>query len=348
MFRPVSLLILTIVLGCDNVNWGGADVTVVPPPPKATMPSASQPSDEPGDEPLPQGPVVYYVARTAEGAVMVPVGEVVGDSLRPVRARRDARLFAERFITEHMRQGSEFVLFRAGLRVGTLLVQSASAPPGDACTTQPRALGTLELSAQAAGATEFLALSQLQAPQVPRRLPEPMQPTRTMTFVAPILAERMLRRRRAQLPSNWQRAMAQVTPIPVFTGQQPGFAATFLVGDTLGPGLDDMGTSLFFLAVPSAAQVGWDTVYVDFRNYPDDGKGAARVIDFLDWDRDDHVELLLQVYGVSESWFEAVGRGPNAPWRRVLSDRCPAEGETPRSGSTIPVPLARPDTTRSS
>ena len=27
-----ALLILTALPGCDNVNWGGADVQVVPPP----------------------------------------------------------------------------------------------------------------------------------------------------------------------------------------------------------------------------------------------------------------------------------------------------------------------------
>ena len=34
--RAVSLLILTIATACDNVNWGGADFSVVPPPPKAS------------------------------------------------------------------------------------------------------------------------------------------------------------------------------------------------------------------------------------------------------------------------------------------------------------------------
>lgn len=344
--RAVSVLILTVAAGCDNVNWGGADFSVVPPPPRATAPSSGDTtvSGQPVDEVLPQGPVVYYVARTAEGGIMVPVGEVAGDSLRPLRARRDARIFAERFIGEHMRQGSEFVLFRGGVRVGTLVVQSASAPGGDPCVALPRATGSLELSASAAGATEFLALSQLSAPQVPRRIDQGLQPTRTMTFVAPILAERMLRARRAQLPGNWQRAMAQVTPFPGVTGLEPGFAATFLVSDTLGPGLDDQGYSLFFIATPSAAQVGWDTVYVNFADYPSDGRAARRVIDFLDWDRDDHVELLLQVYSTGDSWFEAVGRGPNAPWRRLLRDRC--EGDAAGGPSRIPVPLASRDTAR--
>ena len=348
--RAFSVLILTTTAACDNVNWGGADFTIVPPPPRSAAPAAETPAEpEPSEETLPQGPIVYYVARAPQGGIMVPVGEVRGDSLAPLRARSEPRVFADRFIAEHMRQGSEFVLFRGGVRVGTLIVQSATAPAGDACTALPRATGTLELSAAAASASEFLALSQLYAPQIPRRPAQPLTPTGTMTFVAPILAERMIRRRGASLPGNWARARAQVHPFPVTTGSEPAFASTFLVGDTLGPGLDNEGYSLFFLAVPSAAEVGWDTVHVRFIDYATEGKAAPRVIDYLDWNRDDQVELLLQVYGTDSSWFEAVGRGGRDEWRRVLDDRCAAGAAGPDSvgapsGSRIPVPRARPDT----
>lgn len=350
--RASSVLILTTAAACDNVNWGGADFTVVPPPPRAAAPAPESPTAPvTTEEVLPQGPIVYYVARSPEGGVMVPVGEVMGDSLAPLRARRDPRVYAERFIAEHMRQGSEFVLFREGVRVGTLVVQSASAPAGDACVALPRATGTLELSAAAAGSPEFLALSQLYAPQVPRRVAQSPAPTATMTFVAPILAERMIRARGASLPGNWARARAQVVPFPVTTGAEPAFASTFLVGDTLGPGLDDDGYSLFFLAVPSAAQVGWDTVYVRLVDYPAEGKAAPRVIDYLDWNRDDQVDLLLQVYGVRGSWFEAIARGPGNRWRRIMSDRCavgaaPGDSIATAAGTRIPVPSARRDTTR--
>lgn len=342
--RPVGLLILAVVTACDNVSWGGSDFTVVRPPP----PTAALPEDQPAgdDERLPDGPILYYVARTGEGAAMVPVGEVAGDSLRPLRARADPRRFADRFIAEHLRQGSEFVLFRDGVRVGTLVVQSASAPDGDACVALPRATGSLELSPRATTTTEFLALSQLHAPEIPRRIEPRLETTRGMTVVGPILAERMLRRRGAQLPSNWQRAMAQLKPFPTTAGQAPAFASTFLVGDTLGPGLGTGGYSLFFLSVPSPAQVGWDTVFVSFHNYAQDGKAAPRVIDFLDWDRDDEVELLLQVYGEAGSWFEAVGRGADDEWHRILDDRCvPDDASSPApTGPRIPAPSTRGDT----
>jgi hypothetical protein len=156
-----------------------------------------------------------------------------------------------------------------------------------------------------------------------------------MQVLAPILAERMMRARRAGLPGNWQRAMWQLTPFPVPVTQDAAFAATFLVGDTLGPGLDNLGHSTFFVGIPS--QLTYDTAYVDFHDYAVASKYAPQVIDYLDWDRDDYPELLLRVYGISDSWLEAVGRGQDGKWKRMFSSRC--ERAAPA------VPAATPDTT---
>ncbi len=75
------------------------------------------------------------------------------------------------------------------------------------------------------------------------------------------------------------------------------------------------------------------------------------MIDYLDWNRDDQVDLLLQVYGVRGSWFEAIARGPGNRWRRIMSDRCaagaaPGDSVAPAAGTRIPLPSARRDTTR--
>ena len=318
--RSVGALILIALSGCDNVSWGGADIAVVPPPPQAQAPTLTPTEEDPTVERLPAGPVLYYVVRTATGGTMTPVAEISGDSLRAIRATQDPTAFAGRFISELMRQGSEFVLFRAGVRVGTLVVESAASPQDGGACALPQAAGSLELSADGLGAREFLALSKLNAPDAPRRAEQPLVPSRNMQVVAPIIAERLMRRRRASLPANWQRATAQLLPFPVVTAAGPGYATTFLVGDTLGPGLDAEGYSIFYVGIPSEAS--YDTAYVDYRPYPETGKAAPRVIDFLDWDRDDRVELLLQVYGVTDAWFEAVGPDEDDEWSRIFADSC--------------------------
>src|SRR5690606_23476261 len=111
--------------------------------------------------------------------------------------------------------------------------------------------------------SEFLALARPEAPQIPQRTRPAPQVTRSMQVLGPILAERMMRARRASLPGNWQRAMAQQMPFPIDDGQAAGFTATFLVGDTLGPGLDDQGYAMFFVALPAGNDFA--TPFISYR-----------------------------------------------------------------------------------
>jgi hypothetical protein len=337
----ISLLILGALAGCDNVGWGGADVAVVPPPPRPSGGPAQSEEEVAAAEALPTGAVLFYAARSGTGALLTPVAQLDKDSLIPIRPTGDPRTFADRFVAEQMRQGAEFDLFSNGTRLGSFVVQSARVPDADLCPLLPVAQGTLELGVAADSVREFLALAKHFSPSVGTRVAASPANLGRMRFVAPILAERMLRVRGAQLPGNWQGAMEQVFPFPASGRADAGFAATFLVGDTLGPGLDDTGYGLFFLAMPTASQTGWDTVYVDFRDYPRTRKSALRVIDYLDWTRDDQVELLLQVYGTRDTWFEAVARDDAGRWRRVLNDRC-ADGGRPTLLPPMPAGPARP------
>lgn len=342
------LLIVSALTGCDNVGWGGVDVSVVPPPPKPS--SGSMTKEEAAvSESLPTGPVLFYVARSANGALLTPVAQLSGDSLQPIRASGDARAFANRLVADQLRQGTEFDLFSHGRRVGNFVVQSASVPQGNVCPLLPVARGTLELGAAGDSTREFLALAKQYSPSVSARVAAGEANEGRMRFVAPILAERMLRTRGAELPGNWQGAMEQVFAFPASGRSEYGFASTFLVGDNMGTGDDDTGYSLFFLAMPTPSQTGWDTVFVDFRDYPKTRKAALRVIDYLDWTRDDQVELLLQVFGTRETWFEAVSRDSRGHWRRVLSDRCEKNGRTsllPNIAPVLPDSAARDSTKR--
>ena len=339
---PVAgCLIVALLTACDNVSWGGADLTVVPPPPRPS--GAPAPGVDPGPEQLPTGPILYRVNAGAAGASIVPVAEIQGDSLVAIRPSADPRNFAESFIAEHMRQGAEFALFRGGIRAGTFIAQSASVE-STACGLRPRAQGLLELGETSRAVTEFLALEKVQAPQIERRIEESLEPTRTMRVLAPIFADRILRTRGASLPGNWDRSFAQLQPFAVPNAQDAGFTATFLVGDTLGPGLDDEGHAVFFVAVP--ARLSYDTVFVELRRYESGGKAAPRLIDALDWDRDDSLELLLEVYGTNDSWIEAIGRNEDGTWRRIFLDRCIApEPPADTVSDSLATDTVPPDTT---
>jgi hypothetical protein len=329
-------LIVAFLTACDNVSWGGADVTIVPPPPKAS--GSPAPGVEPGVQPLPEGPILYHVETSAEGGRLTPVAEISGDSLLPFRPASNITAFHEAFIAEHLRQGAEFVLFHAGARAGTFITQSATLETA-ACGPAAKATGQLELAGSAAGVSEFLALAKVQAPQIERRPPVAIEATRTMRVLAPILADHMLRSRSAALPGNWERALAQLYPFSLGSSQDLAFTATFLVSDTLGPGQDDNGSSLFFVGLP--ARLGYDTVFVQYHDYANGGRAAPRVVDALDWDRDGLPELLLRVYGTSTSWFEAVGTSSNGPWRTILQGQCAAPLVAPpdsTAGDTTAAP----------
>lgn len=317
-----AALSVTLSLGCDNVQWGGADIAIIPPPPKGATQAVGGVTEE--GERLPQGPLLFYVTPAGTGATIVPVAEVSGDTLAPLKPTKSWQTYGLRFIAEHMRRGAEFVLYHNGARVGTFVMQTASMPQTWSCTPAPVGVGTLELAAGVAAPAQLLALPKTQAPEVRNRLGPDIAPTRGMQIVAPILAERLLRARHAQLPGNWQRAMAQLLPFPLAGAVDPAFAATFVVGDTLGvgPSYGTVAYSLFMVATPQG-NVGYDTSYVEFHDYPRGGKAATRVVDYLDWNRDEQVELLAQALGASQSWFEAYGKHGRT-WRKIFQQKCEA------------------------
>lgn len=331
------LVIVTVLAGCDNVDWGGADVTVVPPPPGET--EVEETVAETAANRLPEGPVLYYVAVRDSAASILPVGEIAGDTLRRIEPGPGVDAYARRFIEEHLRTGTEFALFRRGERVGTIAVRSAGMPDADACPALPRAAGVPELVPGAGGMTEFLALPKPNAPDTPRRPFDDDAVGQRMRFVAPILAERALRARGAPLPGNWQRALAQAVSFPAPDTSERAFTATLLVDDTLGPGLDAEGYSLFLVGEPAPS--GYDTAYVRFADYATEGRAAPRVIDFLDWNRDGAPELLLRVYGTQAEWFEALGRR-NGEWRVLLRGECAGRRSPPPAPDDTAPPAADP------
>jgi hypothetical protein len=340
----LRLLLAMIVIpaaSCDNVGWGGASIAVVPPPAKvkpATPTARAAPSTTTA---LPSGPVLYYVHRIGASASMIPVGQVAGDSLDAISTGTDWAAFDSRYIARLLTSHAEFTLLHHGLRVGTLILQRAVSAPEDVCPRLPVALGSIELAPAADSLQEFLAMAEPDA----RGLSTTAQPamTRDMQLLGPILAERLLRARKASLPGNWQFAMKQMFAFPLHDENRPAFSGSLLVHDELRTGGDSTGYSLFFVAVPTTS--GYDTAFARFVDYPTQGKQASRTIDFLDWNRDGQAELVLQDFSATQSWFSAVGL--HGQWGVRFDDRCETGSAIP---SALPAALtdsaATPATTR--
>ncbi|MEJ2216026.1 MAG: hypothetical protein P8099_05360 [Gemmatimonadota bacterium] len=329
-----ALLIVTLATGCDNVDWGGIRVSIVHPAPRGGKLTTA--AKAPGER-LPEGPVLFYVRVDSAGhrGVIYPVAEIQSSglgALTPV----DPAVYEPAFIHQHFEAGTRYLLFRRGQQSGMLTVDSAGNAAPDACRPLPHGIGDVKLDRNTE-VREFLALVRPRAATAEPTPPKPPTIDRRMRFVAPILANQALDARHAALPTDWSHALAQLTAFPVEGSDDAAFAATFLVGDTLAQGLDDVGESLFYVAVPRA-QVGYDTVYVRFADYANTGKSAPRLIDYLDWNHDGQPDLLLDVYTTRRSHFMAVG-GTDDNWHTLLDETC--QPLPPPDTTTLPAESAQ-------
>lgn len=322
--RIAALLILTALPGCDNVNWGGADVQVVPPPPPGGDREIAPDAQTFADLGLPSGTVVFHVVRGQGGAQVFPVAEVAGDSLRTLRrpAGVSPQAYESRFREAVLEPGAQFALFRRGAPVGTLTLTGTG--PATACGI-PTATGTATTVAAAADVGEFLAFRKGLEPEVRGEYAPPQVNGSIRTF-ASIVAERLVLQNGLPRPRSWPGAQRDMQAIEVVQGGNPEMAATYLVGDQLavGPG-EPTGYSIFYVA-GYETRSGYTPFYQEVRDYRRTGKAAPRILDYLNWNGTGGVDILVQVYGPNEAWYEAVSQDRGGRWQKVWEGpRCRGE-----------------------
>jgi hypothetical protein len=327
--RVAAPLILTAQAACDNVEWGGAAVHVVtPPPPGPGNATAPDPGQLAGLG-LPTGRVLFHVVRNPDGtAQLTPVAEISGDSLRTLRKPSGVapEAYEQRFRQAVMDVNTEFVLFRRGAEVGTLIVRGPG--PSTPCGV-PTAAGQASTVAAAAAERDFLAFRRGLAPQVIGEYTPP-QVEGTIQRYASLVAERLVLQNGLQRPRSWPGAQRDLQALDVVRGGHPEMAATYLVGDNLGVGpAQPDGYSVFYVA-SYEQRAGYTPIYQEVRDYDKTGKGAPKVVDHLNWNGAGGSEILVQVFGTRESWYEAVSND-RGTWRRVWeASRCREPAPAPR------------------
>jgi hypothetical protein len=319
--RVAAPLIVTALAACDNVEWGGAAVHVVtPPPPGAGQATVPEPGTVAGLG-LPTGRVLFHVVRNQDGtAQLTPVAEISGDSLRTIRrpAGVAPQAYEQRFRQAVMDVNTEFVLFRRGAEVGTMIVKAPG--PVTSCGV-PTAAGQASTVAAAAVEREFLAFRRGLAPEVIGEYTPP-QVEGTIQRYASLIAERLVLQNGLQRPRSWPGAQRDLQALNLVLGGQAEMASTYLVGDNLGIGpADPEGYSVFYVA-SYEQRAGYTPVYTEVRDYDKTGKGAPKLVDHLNWNGAGTAEMLVQVFGTRESWYEAVSRDGGS-WRKVWeAQRC--------------------------
>lgn len=309
------LLIVTALTGCDNVQWGGADVQIVPPPPAIDERTVAPDVQAFAELGMPTGPVLFHLVRNGLNARLIPVAEITGDSLRTLRRPADVApaTYEQRFQQTVFPVGSQFIVYRRGAQVGTFTAQGTGAVTR--CGV-PTATGNLTTVAAAADAPEFLAFRRGLEPQTKGEYAPP-QVTGSIRTYASILAEKLVLQNGLPRPRSWPGAQRDLQAIEIVPGGNPEMAATYLVGDSLAVGpADPQGYSVFYIADYETRR-GYTPIFTDVHNYARTGKAAPKLVDYLNWNATGGMDVLIQVFGKDQSWYESVSHLANGKWEKT-------------------------------
>ncbi|HEX8244790.1 MAG TPA: hypothetical protein VF541_14885 [Longimicrobium sp.] len=310
-----AALILTGLSGCEKVQWGGAEVRIVkPPPPEGAAVGTPSPSEQ-TDLGLPRGNVLFHVVRSQGQDRIVPVGEISGDSLRPLQtpAGVSPQAYEQRFRQAVLPPNAQFVLFRRGARVGTFTL---AGPAGLTSCGVPMGAGQAATVAAAAADQEFLAFRKGLEPDVVGEF-SPPQIDGPIRRYAPLVAERQVLTAGLPRPGSWPRAQRDLQALDLVRGGNPEMATTFLSGDNLavGPG-DKEGWSVFYVAAYEQ-RTGYNPLYSEVADYRRAPKRAPKAVDYLNWNAKGGNELLVQVFGPTDAWYEVISADRGGRWVKI-------------------------------
>jgi hypothetical protein len=317
-----ALLILLPVSACDNVEWGGFQMELQPPPEKvdSTAVVDSVRVDEATGPILPGGPAVFIGERLEGNRVRIrPLAEMGPDTLMALPRDVDRPGSVELFARERMGPGTAFTLFAEGSRVGTVRLDSLATQPG-LCAPIPVGFGTLEIVPDANEATRFIAVNDSVArgrPYTPFVAPDHNLEQRTAGVDLAALAIRNLD---AAFPGSVLDMRADFQAFPLDGDPRGAFAGTFLYQDALrvGESLTEAAYDLFIIGVQGTG--GWEIGYQDYRPVRQ-GKAAQRFFESADWDGDGESEVLVELFGTQSRWVMALERREGT-WYRAFEESC--------------------------
>jgi len=330
LHRLLLLGIVVALSGCDNVAWGGIDVKLETSAERLgtdTLPLPAEGEEAGATDTLPEVEIgrLLLIGRPRDGQVdLTVVGQLVQGQLlaTPTSPR------AKQVIADRLSAGRRFTLFSEGSRVGTLFAESAQMSSAY-CGSHPSIRGLAELVATAAQARQFIAIEGdgLGTVQAPFR-------NLTHEYDHRVASLAMMRDAIDLLGADFPPSILDIRrDIQLFQNpadSTPMIAATFVHEDRLRTGSAPAEAYSVFL-LGSDPGTGYQTSFLTYRRVGDDGKGAPRFFDHLDWDGDGESEVLLEVMGESTTWVSALDQG-TAGWAEAYHDACGLD--TPRSNDT--------------
>jgi len=326
-FKAFSGITGTVIIctlsACDNVEWAGVQMDLVPPPePVAEVAAATPDPDAPEAAPeivLPDGPVLYMGTRSGSRVSLRPVAEIGPGGLLPLDSG-DIPGFEEAFIERDLAAGTPLTLFAEGVRVGTLRVDEVEVETGF-CRPTPVASGSPEFLAGTGGATRFLAIPEDAVAGVGYEAFRPVDDTYEQRVAGLNLASQALARTGAIWPPSVLETRADMQAIPLDGDPSGAIAATFMFQDRLSLTEPESPRAYSMMVLGTGGPETYRLEHVWYRPVSDGGKAAARFFEQFDWDGDGQAEILLEVFGTDTRWAAALDRGPDG-WDTVFESDC--------------------------
>jgi len=307
-----TAVILTAASGCDNVAWGGVDVQLVPPPAaEPGTPAEAAPPPEPPPPPEVARPLLLAGTRAGSTGTLVVVGELSGDGIVPATATSIASGAVE---------GSEWILFAEGVRVGRMTADAVG-PAEQFCATTPALTGTVELVPSAGAIERLAALPAAEAGGVQHQ-PVPVhehdydQRVASLTYAQEAIP---------RIGADWPDGGVLPTRQEMYSFQpagteSPTFAASYVYRDGPRVGAPPSGAySLFILAARQGGE--FRETFEWFHAADSIGKSVPRYFSHLDVDRDGEGEIILDVFGADRRW-HAVLEQDDGVWAKSFESPC--------------------------
>jgi len=309
----VPLVILTASAGCDNVEWGGTEFTVEPPP-AVEAPAAEEDAafEEVSLEPVVLAPLLYLVQRQEGGrGRLIPVAVRGPGGYGPLPDPAETPDLVERFPLERWEAGTEFVLFSGGVRSGILTSDGTSELDASWCL--PRAVGSggLELRPGAMDQEWFVALRRDDLGETPSL--EPLGPVAVDDDVrnASLDAARTLIPR---LGVPWPPSVLGIRErIDTFVEGEGNraLAVSFVFDDGLRVGVPGPNAySLFIISVEG--EDAWEPAFSWYQRTSGTDKQVPGFLAAHDVRATGEPEMIFELFGVDDRWMAILG-GPDGP-----------------------------------
>lgn len=317
--------IVSVAPGCDNVSFGGFQMSLQGPPRDSTAAPEDTVAAEPAEPTAPVvGPLLYTGIRAGDSARVFPVAVLDEGAFKALPGGDEGVRWAEHILETRLLPGTRLELFSQGVRIGSFTATGTGALTTDYCSPRAQMFGRIEILPQAADAQRFLALEGAEGALTEYRPYEVLRSQARHRVSSVNMVSGAITQVGARWPPDVLATRQDLQVFRLRPDQEPSVIATFLHRDwyTLNRAPDD-AYSLMVLGEPEGGE--YVHTFTWYRRVGEVGKAAPRLFSHLDWDGDGEDEILLEVLGEGVRWWGGLDRGING-WEVAFEDPCGTAG----------------------